>query len=482
MANTTSSVLTPASDGYNQSRQRFFNARVPDIEPMEIHMPTTTSEVASVMKSAQARHLKVGVRSGGHLFSCASLVEKGLLIDTHLLNKDVTYDAKTRIAAFSPGHTVQELATEFGAIGRFFPWGHNRGVGVGGFLLAGGQGCFGRGWGYTSDSWITQLEVVTAAGEVVLCSKTENEELFWAAPGSGRGFFGVVTRIWARTIPARRLFDTTIILDSTDIFKPLLKWVLETSEKVPKYGVDLFFLTFRSDMDKPGDGDGDGDDDDDKSDPARIMFVINETVYADSLEEAKVLASPWNQLPDEFAKFQVQHVPVLERTWEDLWTLQDRFQPRGKRWNVDSIMTDPKASTDAIIEAITPALYDLPSRLTTGTICPLDYYPDEKDQALSLPQKCYVSAMNAWENPVLDEKMDGWIRGVFKKAATVGCGIYVADLNERQRTAPVMTSSAMHKWLQIRAKWDPEETFIGYRAFLAPSPDRDDAAAGTKAS
>ncbi|KAH9207841.1 hypothetical protein DL95DRAFT_481950 [Leptodontidium sp. 2 PMI_412] len=390
-------------------------------------MPTTTSEVAAIMKNAHARNLKVGDRSGGHLFFCSSLVEDGLLVDTRVLNKDVTYDAATRIAGFSPEHTVQEFATAFGAIGRFFPWGHNR-----------------DGWGYTGDSWVTQLEVVTASGEVVLCSKTENEDLFWAAPGSGRGYFGVVTRVWGRTIPARKLFDTTIIVDSTDIFKPLLKWVLEASEKVPKYGVDLFFLTFRSEMDEPGDGE--------ESDPKCIMFAINETIYADSLQEAQVL----------FAKFQVQRVPVSERTWEDLWKLQGKFQPRGngERWNVDSIMTDPQASYDELIEAITPAMH-----------CPLDYYPNEADQALSLPQKCYVSAMNAWRDPARDAANDAWLRRVFETAATASCGIYVADLNEKHRTAPIMTPSALQKWLRIRAKWDPEETFVGYRAFLSQPAD-----------
>lgn len=92
--------------------------------------------------------------------------------------------------------------------------------------------------------------------------KTNNTDLSWAAPGSRRGYFGVVTRIWVRTIPARNFFDTSLIIELTDVFK--LKSVLEISEKVPKYGVDLFLLTFRSDIDKPGDGNA--------SDPHCVVF------------------------------------------------------------------------------------------------------------------------------------------------------------------------------------------------------------------
>lgn len=29
----------------------------------------------------------------------------------------------------------------------------------------------------------------------------------------------------------------------------------------------------------------------------------------------------------------------------------------------------------------------------------------------------------------------------------------------------IMSDTALKRWLHIRAKWDPAETFIGYRAF-----------------
>ncbi|MER6546723.1 hypothetical protein [Streptomyces sp. NPDC001250] len=46
------------------------------------------------------------------------------------------------------------------------------------------------------------MDVVTAAGELVRCSETENADLFWAARGSGPGFFGVVTEFRLRTRPS----------------------------------------------------------------------------------------------------------------------------------------------------------------------------------------------------------------------------------------------------------------------------------------
>ncbi|EEU33648.1 uncharacterized protein NECHADRAFT_89277 [Fusarium vanettenii 77-13-4] len=388
---TLPNTLTQTSKGYDQLRRKFFNERIPDIHPTEI---------------------KIGVRSGGHLFFCNALLGGGLLIDTRNLNREITYDAATKVASVSPGHKVEDVTNYLNARGRFFPAGHSRSVAVGGFLLAGGQGCFLRGWGYTAPSWITQLEVVTSEGET-------------AAPGSGQGYFGVVTKIWVKTIPARRLFDTTIIVDSTDIFKPLLKWVFKTSKKVPKYGVDLFYCTFYADKDDPNGGH--------ESAAKRVFFAINETIFADSFDEAKVLASPWDVFPDEFKKHIVTTVPL--------------------------------ASDDKVINAITPALYDLPSRLSSGTLCPMDYYPDEEDQALSLPQKTYVSTMCCWKDPKQDAAMDKWLLDAYTKADEVSCGVYMADFN-------VMTDSALKKWLQIRGKWDPSETFIGHRGFSSVLDDK----------
>src|SRR5687768_15691007 len=304
MAAPLPNSLTKGSADYEQLRRKFFNTRVPDVYPAEIVSPTTTAEVAAAVKSAHARGLKVSVRSGGHLFFCNALTEGGFLIDTGNLNQEIEYDAATKIATVSPGHRVEAVTNYLSGVGRFFPSGHSRSVALGGFLLAGGQGCFMRGWGYTADTWISQLEVVTAQGEVVIASKTRNSDLFWAAPGSGQGFFGVITRIWIKTIPTQRLFDYTIIIDSTEIFKQLLKWVLETSKKVPKYGVDLFFATFYADKDDPNGGH--------ESAVKRVFFTINLTVFASSIEEARVLTSPFEVVPDGFGKFIITTIPLTE--------------------------------------------------------------------------------------------------------------------------------------------------------------------------
>jgi FAD/FMN-containing dehydrogenase len=75
----------------------------------------------------------------------------------------------------------------------------------------------GRAYGLGCDS-LTQVELVTAAGDVVTCDAERHPDLFWACRGGGGGNFGIVTSLQFRTQPLKNI--TTVRLEWDWAFAP----------------------------------------------------------------------------------------------------------------------------------------------------------------------------------------------------------------------------------------------------------------------
>src|SRR5271169_4987265 len=85
-----------------------------------------------------------------------------------------------------------------------------------------------RGWGWAAES-IVAIDAVTADGFTVHCSEETNPDLFWAARGSGPGFFAIVTRfhLQSRAIPAG-ILGSRYVWDISE-YDNVMPWVIETS-------------------------------------------------------------------------------------------------------------------------------------------------------------------------------------------------------------------------------------------------------------
>ena len=90
---------------------------------------------------------------------------------------------------------------------------HGRCIGVGaaGFLLGGGIGFNMRRYGLGCDQ-VLSSELVTANGEILTLSATENPDLFWACCGGGGGNFGINTSFSLQTMPADDLITVFEIM------------------------------------------------------------------------------------------------------------------------------------------------------------------------------------------------------------------------------------------------------------------------------
>jgi FAD/FMN-containing dehydrogenase len=186
--NFSGQVLTKEEKDYNEVRL-IWNGMISK-NPGLIARCKTSKDVSLAVKFARNHNLLTSIRGGGHNVAGNAVCDGGLMIDLSLMN-NVSVDQKNMTAIVGPGSTLGNTDTETQKYGMVIPSGIVTGTGLAGLTLGGGFGWLSRKWGLTCDHLVSN-EVVTAEGEIIKVSDTENTDLFWGIKGGG-GNFGIVT-------------------------------------------------------------------------------------------------------------------------------------------------------------------------------------------------------------------------------------------------------------------------------------------------
>src|SRR5215207_240058 len=176
-------VHGPGTPEFDAGRTVFAGAG----EAEAVVRPSSADEVATVVRSAVAAGVPITVRSGGH---GSDPVAGGLVID--LADLSSVELGEGDLVQVGGGAHWGEVAAALAPHSLGITSGDTSDVGVGGLALGGGIGWLARTHGLTVDI-LREVEVVTAAGDVLVANDTQHSELFWALRGGG-GNFGVVTR------------------------------------------------------------------------------------------------------------------------------------------------------------------------------------------------------------------------------------------------------------------------------------------------
>jgi FAD/FMN-containing dehydrogenase len=156
------------------------------------------ADIIASVKFAKETGLLVAVRGGGHSFPGLSVCDGGLVIDLTLM-KGIRVDPQARTVRAQAGVLLGELDRETQAFGLAVPSGIVTHTGVSGLTLGGGINWLQRKYGLAIDQLLS-VDLITAEGEFVKASASENEDLFWGLRGGG-GNFGIVTEFEFRLNP-----------------------------------------------------------------------------------------------------------------------------------------------------------------------------------------------------------------------------------------------------------------------------------------
>ncbi|WP_044569296.1 D-arabinono-1,4-lactone oxidase [Streptomyces iranensis] len=160
--------------------------------PARIVAPSSTQELAEVVRRATAEGLKVKAVGTGHSFTTAAATD-GLLIRPHRMAGVRGLDREAGTVTVAAGTSLRQLNETLSAHGLSL-------ANMGDIMeqtVAGATSTGTHGTGRDSASIAAQikgLELVTADGSVLRCSAEENPEIF-AAARIGLGALGVVSEI-----------------------------------------------------------------------------------------------------------------------------------------------------------------------------------------------------------------------------------------------------------------------------------------------
>lgn len=161
---------------------------------------TEAWDVVAALEFAKASNVRVLARNTGHDFLGRSTGAGALAVWTQGL-KNVTFGQWSDKYYTGPSATVgagvigYELVEAANKQGLTVMSGECATVGLaGGFTQGGGHSILSTEFGLAADQTLS-FEVVTASGEVLTASATENSDLYWALSGGGGGTYGIVTSI-----------------------------------------------------------------------------------------------------------------------------------------------------------------------------------------------------------------------------------------------------------------------------------------------
>jgi FAD/FMN-containing dehydrogenase len=211
-------IIRPDDAQYDNARKTYMRVGSPAV----IAIPQTTDDIRHCIAIARKNTAILSVKSGGHGGMGQGTNDGGIMLDMQHFSQVEVLDAAKGMVRVGAGARWGNVANMLEEHGLVVSAGDTKSVGVGGLTVGGGIGIMVRKYGLAIDQLIG-AEVITASGDVLYTSNSENADLFWAIRG-GSGNFGIVTHFDFAAHPLKNVSFGTVMYELNDLKKLLTGW------------------------------------------------------------------------------------------------------------------------------------------------------------------------------------------------------------------------------------------------------------------
>jgi FAD/FMN-containing dehydrogenase len=221
-------VIAPGDAGYDGARMAW-NLSMQQ-RPAVIVMAAGAPDVAAAVGFAREADLGVAVQATGH--GVRRPADGCLLVNTSRMT-GVRVDAASQTAWVEAGTKWGAVLEQAQAVGLAPLLGSSPGVGAVGYTLGGGMGWLVRKHGLSADS-VRYFDVVTADGQTLRASDTENADLFWGLRGGG-GSLAIVTEMAIRLYPVMTVYGGNLYYPielAPAVFRRYREWIASAPDEL----------------------------------------------------------------------------------------------------------------------------------------------------------------------------------------------------------------------------------------------------------
>jgi FAD/FMN-containing dehydrogenase len=441
LANQIGGSLIRAEDETYDEARRLWNGMF-DKRPAVIVQCAGVADVVEAVRFARDRNLLVAVRGGAHNVAGLASYDGGFAIDLSQM-RAVHVDPQARTVRVEGGAQLGDLDRETQKFGLVVPTGVVSETGIAGLTLNGGVGWLRRKWGMTCDNLVS-AELVTAEGQLVKASKTENPELFWALRGGG-GNFGIVTTFNFELHPLgpEVMFCFVMYPDSKDILQKFRQYAQSEPEEV---GILSFTGTVPADENFPEEW-------------WHKPFFVVAACYAGSAEDGGKVLQPLREWGTPIVDFS-DRLPFTQ-----VQKFLDAEYPKGRNYYWKSVYL--KVFNDDTIDMLLALNRQAPSHYSTIDIWTMGGAMSRvrpAESPLSPREAPFMIGIEAnWDDPQDSDRNIAWVRNCVDGLAPFAApGIYLnfpGFLEEADKLVQDAYGDNLKRLTQVKQKYDPDNFF-----------------------